>query len=299
MDRSGGRARHSGDLIAALSGRSPARNLHSDVLWALGLAIVSGTYAEGAILPSDSELLERFGVSRTVLREALKTLAAKGLIEARARIGTRVLPRNRWNLFDGDVLAWFFELGPEVSFLRSLAEVRIGIEIEAATAFGTGHHGTTRGCLMLIDRLAKSGGVARVLDLGTGSGVLAIAAAKSLRCPVLATDIDPIAVRVARENIVANGAAGRAKAHVANGLRDPLIEASAPFDLVTANILADPLIRFAPAIRRITGPDGHLILSGMLDHQAREVLARYLLAGFRLSTRLSLEGWATLLLRRG
>ncbi|MBB4052458.1 DNA-binding FadR family transcriptional regulator [Devosia subaequoris] len=132
MDRSGGRARHSGDLIAALSGRSPARNLHSDVLWELGLAIVSGQFAEGEILPPDSDLLDRFGVSRTVLREALKTLAAKGLIEARARIGTRVLPRNRWNLFDADVLAWFFELGPEVGFLRSLAEVRIGIEIEAA-----------------------------------------------------------------------------------------------------------------------------------------------------------------------
>jgi len=132
MDRSGGKARHSGDLIATLSGRSPARNLHSDVLWALGFAIVSGQYEEGSILPPDSELLERFGVSRTVLREALKTLAAKGMIEARARIGTRVLPRNRWNLFDADVLAWHFELGPEVSFLRSLAEVRIGIEIEAA-----------------------------------------------------------------------------------------------------------------------------------------------------------------------
>ncbi|QQR39194.1 FadR/GntR family transcriptional regulator [Devosia rhizoryzae] len=132
MDRSAGRARHSGDLIAALSGRNPARNLHTDVLWQMGFAIVSGHYAEGSILPADTELLERFGVSRTVLREALKTLAAKGLIEARARIGTRVLPRNRWNLFDADVLAWFFELGPDVSFLRSLAEVRIGIEIEAA-----------------------------------------------------------------------------------------------------------------------------------------------------------------------
>ncbi len=132
MDRSTGRARHSGDLIAALSGRNPARNLHTDVLWEMGYSIVSGQYAQGSILPPDTELLDRFGVSRTVLREALKTLAAKGLIEARARIGTRVLPRNRWNLFDADVLAWFFELGPEVSFLRSLAEVRIGIEIEAA-----------------------------------------------------------------------------------------------------------------------------------------------------------------------
>ena len=150
MDRSGGRARHSGDLIAALSGRSPARNLHSDVLWALGLAIVSGTYAEGAILPSDSELLERFGVSRTVLREALKTLAAKGLIEARARIGTRVLPRNRWNLFDADVLAWFFELGPEVSFLRSLAEVRIGMAEHNSTAGLLAVQGVPPGVIMAL-----------------------------------------------------------------------------------------------------------------------------------------------------
>jgi DNA-binding FadR family transcriptional regulator len=132
MDRSGGRARHSGDLIAELSGRNLARNLHSDVLWELGFAIVSGQYGEGTILPADADLLDRFRVSRTVLREALKTLAAKGLIEARARIGTRVLPRSRWNLFDADVLAWHFELGPDVSFLQSLAEVRIGIEIEAA-----------------------------------------------------------------------------------------------------------------------------------------------------------------------
>ncbi|WP_244468774.1 FadR/GntR family transcriptional regulator [Devosia limi] len=127
-----GNARHSGELIALLSGRTPPRNLHSHVLWQLGEAIVSGRYPETSILPADNELLTEFGVSRTVLREVLKTLAAKGLIEARARIGTRVLPRGRWNLFDGDVLAWHFEQGPDVQFLRSLAEVRIGIEIEAA-----------------------------------------------------------------------------------------------------------------------------------------------------------------------
>src|SRR5690606_4888694 len=132
MDRSAGRARHSGDLIAALSGRSPARNLHADVLWVLGLAVVSGEYAEGSILPSDTELLARFAVSRTVLREALKTLAAKGMIEARARIGTRVLPRQRWNLFDADVLSWHFETGPDLALLRSLSEIRIGVEVESA-----------------------------------------------------------------------------------------------------------------------------------------------------------------------
>ncbi len=157
MDRSGGRARHSGDLIAALSGRSLARNLHSDVLWELGFAIVSGQYPEGSILPPDSDLLDRFGVSRTVLREALKTLAAKGLIEARARIGTRILPRNRWNLFDGDVLAWHFELGPEVSFLRSLAEVRIGIEIEAAAlAAERSSHEQAEAMIGWVDRMAEA-----------------------------------------------------------------------------------------------------------------------------------------------
>jgi len=120
------------DLIASIAGRIPARNLHSLVLGQLGAAIVRGDYPEGAILPSDTELLARFSVSRTVLREALKTLAAKGMIEARARIGTRVLPRQRWNLFDADVLAWHFEAGPDVDFLRSVAEVRIGIELESA-----------------------------------------------------------------------------------------------------------------------------------------------------------------------
>lgn len=153
MDRSGGRARHSGDLIAALSGRNLARNLHSDVLWDLGFAIVSGQYPQGSILPPDTDLLDQFRVSRTVLREALKTLAAKGLIEARARIGTRVLPRNRWNLFDADVLAWHFELGPEVSFLQSLAEVRIGIEIEAAAL--AAERRTDEQARMLLDTVER------------------------------------------------------------------------------------------------------------------------------------------------
>ena len=122
----------SGDVIASITGRTRPRNLHSFVLWQLGVAIVGGDFPEGTILPTDAELLQRFSVSRTVLREALKTLAAKGMIEARARIGTRVLPRGRWNLFDADVLAWHFETGPDVAFLQSLAEIRIGVEVESA-----------------------------------------------------------------------------------------------------------------------------------------------------------------------
>jgi len=124
--------RTGGELIAAIAGRVPLRNLHSQVLWQLGVAIVGGDYPEGSILPPDTDLLQRFAVSRTVLREALKTLSAKGMIEARARIGTRVLPRARWNLFDADVLAWHFETGPNVDFLKSLSEIRIGIELESA-----------------------------------------------------------------------------------------------------------------------------------------------------------------------
>jgi DNA-binding FadR family transcriptional regulator len=127
-----GRESTTADLIAAIAGRVPSRNLHSLVLWQLGTAIVRGDYPEGSILPSDTELLARFAVSRTVLREALKTLAAKGMIEARARIGTRVLPRQRWNLFDADVLAWHFEIGPDTELLRSLSEIRIGVEVESA-----------------------------------------------------------------------------------------------------------------------------------------------------------------------
>lgn len=132
MARDEGRVRTTGELIAVISGRPPLRNLHSQVLWQLGVAIVRGDYPEGTILPADSDLLQHFAVSRTVLREALKTLSAKSMIEARARIGTRVLPRQRWNLFDADVLAWHFETGPDVGFLQSLAEVRIGIELEAS-----------------------------------------------------------------------------------------------------------------------------------------------------------------------
>ena len=129
--------RTTGDLIASIAGRVPMRNLHSQVLWQLGVAMVRGDYPEGSILPSDTELLARFSVSRTVLREALKTLAAKGMIEARARIGTRVLPRQRWNLFDSDVLSWHFESGPDVDLLRSLAEIRIGVEVESAALAAT------------------------------------------------------------------------------------------------------------------------------------------------------------------
>jgi len=121
-----------GSLIRTLSGRQSARNFHSYVINEVGRAIVAGVMPVGSSLPGDAEMMDRFGVSRTVLREALKTLEAKGLVEARAKVGTRVLPQARWNLFDRQVLAWKLESGPSPGFLQAFHAVREGLEVQAA-----------------------------------------------------------------------------------------------------------------------------------------------------------------------
>ncbi len=121
-----------GSLIRTLSGRQSARNYHSYVINEVGLAIVSGAMPVSSILPNDAEMMDRFGVSRTVLREALKTLEAKGLVEARAKVGTRVLPQARWSLFDRQVLSWALEGGPSPAFVHSFLVVRRNLEAEAA-----------------------------------------------------------------------------------------------------------------------------------------------------------------------
>ena len=121
-----------GSLIRTLSGRQAARNFHSYVINEVGRAIVAGEMPVGSSLPGDAEMMDRFGVSRTVLREALKTLEAKGLVEARAKVGTRVLPQSRWNLFDRQILAWKLESGPSPAFLRSFQIVRESLEVQTA-----------------------------------------------------------------------------------------------------------------------------------------------------------------------
>ena len=121
-----------GQLIRSLSGRPAARNFHSFVINEIGMGVASGAFPVGSTLPGDAEMMDRYEVSRTVLREAVKTLEAKGLVEARAKVGTRVLPRNRWNLFDRQVLFWIFHATPEPGFAESLAEVRAGLEMQAA-----------------------------------------------------------------------------------------------------------------------------------------------------------------------
>jgi len=214
----------------------------------------------------------------------------------------------------------------------------IGIEIEAALAFGTGHHGTTRGCLMALDMLAKGassitplkgegparsvgGGVTsklrmpppgslslatlprkrgrdkKVLDIGTGSGVLAIAAAKRLRNKVVASDIDRVAVNAARNNARLNRSPHIAFIH-APGASARAIAQHRPFDLILANILLGPLTRLAVPIRRLAARNARVVLSGLLPSHANAALAHYTAQGFRLERRIPLDGWMTLVLRK-
>lgn len=174
----------------------------------------------------------------------------------------------------------------------------VAIEIEAGLAFGTGHHGTTAGCLEAIQAVLRAGRPANALDLGTGSGVLAIAVARLARIPVLATDIDPVATAVARANVRANRAAGLVETATATGFHHRLFAARGPFDLVVANILAGPLMRLAPALARHTAPGGAVILSGLLARQQPAVRAAYVGQGLRHVRTIARDGWATVLLRR-
>ena len=178
-----------------------------------------------------------------------------------------------------------------------IAPNKLGIEIEAALAFGTGHHGTTRGCLLLLDHVLKAYQPRRVLDLGTGTGVLGIAAAKAQHRKVLASDIDPPSVRVAEENARLNGAGHLVDVIRATGFASPRFAEDGPFDLVLANILANPLRQLAGPMARHLASSAQVILSGLLTHQAPAVIAAYRARGLVPLRHLKIEGWSSLLLR--
>lgn len=175
----------------------------------------------------------------------------------------------------------------------------LAVEIEAALAFGTGHHGTTSGCLKAISDELKRRRPYAVLDVGTGTGILAFAAAKALRARVVAGDIDPVAIEVARANARLNGIAPHLALYVGPGIRHPLARRRRHFDLVVANILARPLARLARDIASVLAPAGTLVLSGLLDRDVPGIVAAYRTQGLALRSRASREGWATLVLRRG
>lgn len=175
----------------------------------------------------------------------------------------------------------------------------IGLEIEAALAFGTGHHGTTAGCLEEIDRLLSLREYVSILDLGTGTGVLAIAAALKARQPVLATDIDPVATRTALENASLNGASHLVHGFTANGMQDRKFRHFGPFDLVIANILARPLMKMSKSIGEQMTQTATLVLSGLRIEDGPRILSAYRCQGFILDRRREKDGWLTLTLVRG
>ena len=172
------------------------------------------------------------------------------------------------------------------------------IRIDAAQAFGTGHHETTTGCLEAIDRALKRRRFRSMLDVGTGTGVLAIALAKRTHLPVIASDIDPIAVETTVENALDNGVGRYVIALEATGLEHRQIATSAPYDLIVANILAGPLTALAPAMRKIAAPGCVVILSGILIHQGPRVIAAYARQGIVLRSKITKKEWVTLVMER-
>ena len=285
-------------------------------LWAVRLTVPAGRDAAGRIAASEAAL--------EPLAEALSTFEIAGGSAWAVEALCRRRPAAR-RLQD---LARSLGLGPaEVTTVpprdwvaesqRGLAPFRAGrfdvrgshvagrpprgatpLIVDAGMAFGTGRHETTRGCLLALDRLARQRDFVRPLDLGCGSGILAIAMAKLWAAPVLAIDNDPQAVAVARDNAAINGVAERVTVAVGGGYGTAAARRAAPFDLVTANILARPLRRLAPGLARSLAPGGRAILSGLLDDQVDWVMAAHRPLGLGLIERRSLAGWAVLVVGR-
>ncbi|RZL05496.1 MAG: 50S ribosomal protein L11 methyltransferase, partial [Rubrivivax sp.] len=172
----------------------------------------------------------------------------------------------------------------------------IPMKIEAGLAFGTGHHETTALCLSVLSDMARERAFRNVLDLGTGTGLLAIGAAKLWKRPVLASDIDPVAVEVTRDNARANGVGNLVRAVTADGLTSPVLSRAAPYDLLIANILAGPLTQLAPAIQKAMAPGAVLVLSGLLTNQ--ELLVTSFYKSLRFVSRRRMGPWSALVLEK-
>jgi ribosomal protein L11 methyltransferase len=267
-----------------------------------GVAVAALATAFFEIEPGGGWIVDGYFDSRTTEATDLLMRLASGL-PAGAGVALESVPEENWVAISQAAL-------PPVEAGRFLVHgahdrLQVGrrrhaIEIEAGEAFGTAHHATTQGCLEALDRLGRKRPPRRVLDLGCGSGVLAIAASRLWpRSTVAASDIDPIAVEVTRSNARLNRAGPRIRAIAAAGLDHAALRSLGPVDLVVANILAGPLIVLAPRLARAIPKGGRVVLSGLLGEQAREVTGAYRMAGFRLERRQIRHNWATLVLVRG
>jgi ribosomal protein L11 methyltransferase len=267
---------------------------------------IAGAVAAFETRPGEGGRLALWRVEAYPRQKLLEPALEIGLALAAAAAGGRLiwivekkLPERDWlaenrRAFPPLRIGRFFVHG---SYWRGPAPTgAIAIEIEAATAFGTGEHPSTRGCLLALDALARRRRWRRPLDIGTGSGILAIAAAKSLRRPVIAGDIDPVAVRVARHHVRRNGVADRVRVLRAPGYRSRVLRRSI-YDLVLANILARPLALMARDLKCALAPGGVAVLAGLLRRQERQVLAPHRGLGLTLDYRLVIDGWSTLVLR--
>jgi ribosomal protein L11 methyltransferase len=282
----------------SLSVSMHAAPIFEDALEALGGAVVTGT-AEGGGPVSLDLYLTRAPEKAEIL--ALLTAAALAVNVDVPLYRLETLPDVDWVSESQKGLpairaGRFFLYGSHIGD-RPPANA-VSLLVDANAAFGTGRHESTFGCLMALDELAKSRRCRRVLDMGAGSGILAMAAAKVWRVPVRAIELDPVAVDVARLNVRLNGLRSHVTVCEAAGYRPRAVGHAGPFDLVFANILAEPLMAMANDLSRHLAPGGFAVLSGILGPQARAVIARHRAAGLVLQTRLLFGDWATLVLRR-
>jgi ribosomal protein L11 methyltransferase len=271
-----------------------AATAFSSVLEEVGTAI-----AAFELTPKGAWSVEGF-VEGKPLRPALEAglaLAALGLGIAEPALILEPMPDIDWvrrnqESFPPMRIGRYFIHGSHIA--TPVPAGAIGLLIDAATAFGTGEHATTHGCLLALDRLVRRGKRRRILDMGTGTGILAIAAAKSWRVPVLACDIDRNSVRVAAENVGLNEVAGLVACRPSDGYAAPAVRAGAPYDLISANILARPLAAMAPDLARSLAPGGVAILSGLLAGQEPYVAAAHRAQGLAFTGRIARKGWHTL-----
>ncbi len=234
-----------------------------------------------------------------LLAVALQLAAAAGSV-ATPDVRIEAVPPRDWvaeNLADFPPIGIgrFFVHGSH--FEGPLPPSRIALWVDPAVAFGSGRHASTSGCLQAIDRLSRRR-FGRPLDMGCGSGILAIAMAKLWRVPVMAADIDAASVGVTRTNARLNGVGNRVRAILADGYADPGVRRSRPFDLIVCNILARPLKRMARGLSVHLAPGGVAVLSGFLTRDANDVLAAHRATGLRLRRRITIDGWQTLILER-